>query len=180
MKLAVFQLAFLTFLLSPALAFAASQAQDDESWTYMPAGARPSYMGIHGGTMPVSLMVSDDGESLLTFVGRTGNDFMETLRKGSLRLPSFGNSTGYGLGGLTTHTSLFAGNATDSLPVFALSRDTLEALVAGHELEPFGLSDERLSIEGAVTRPDAFPHSRSIRIFHLPDYFQPRRAAPQK
>ena len=48
----------------------------------MPAGARPTYMGIHGGTMPVSLLVYGDGSSLVTFVGRTGNDFLEMLLTG--------------------------------------------------------------------------------------------------
>ena len=177
MKKAALQLFLLAIFLLPALA--APRAQPDEAWTYMPAGARPSYMGIHGGTMPVSLLVADDGGSLLTFVGLTGNDFLEALRKGRRHLPSFGNSTGFGLAGLSTRTSLFAGNATTSMPVFALSRDALEYLNSGHELEPFGLSDERISIEGQVTKPDSFPHSRSIRLFSLPDYFQPRRALPQ-
>ena len=29
-----------------------------EGWTAMPAGARSTYLGIHGGTVPVSLLVS--------------------------------------------------------------------------------------------------------------------------
>ena len=28
----------------------------------MPAGARSTYLGIHGGTVPVSLLVSRDGQ----------------------------------------------------------------------------------------------------------------------
>lgn len=138
----------------------------------MPAGAKQSYMGIHGGTMPVSLLVSDDGESLLTFVGRTGNDFMEALRNVHLPLPSFGNATGFGLPRFSTQTGLFAGNATATLPVFAISRDALAHL----DLEPFGLSEEPLIIEGNVVKPDKFPHARAFRIFSLPEYFQPRRS----
>lgn len=143
-----------------------------EDWVFMPAGARSSYMGIHGGTMPVSLLVSDDGESLLTFVGRTGNDFLEALRGLRLRLPSFGNAAVATQAPAGIQTGLFAGNATSTLPVFAISGDTLVNL--GQKLEPFGLSRERLSIEGSVVKPDSFPHARTVRPFLLPDYFQPR------
>ena len=52
-----------------------------EGWTAMPAGARSTYLGIHGGTVPVSLLVSRDGMSLVSFVGQTGNDFLELLRR---------------------------------------------------------------------------------------------------
>lgn len=142
-----------------------------EDWTFLPAGAKPSYMGIHGGTMPVSLVVSDDGTSLLSFVGRTGNDFLEVLRNVLLPVPSFGNSTGYGLPPLSGQTSLFAGNATTTLPVFSLSGDALARL----DLAPFGLSHQPISIEGAVEKPETFPHSRKFRLFFLPDYFQPKR-----
>ncbi len=154
---------------------AAEPISPEEDWVYMPEGAKSSYLGIHGGTVPVSLLVSDDGGALFTFVGRTGNDFLEALRKGRLHLPSLGNSTGFGLASLASHATLFAGNATASMPVFAISGDMLANLDSGHELEPFGLSDERLSIEGEVTKPDNFPHARSIRLFALPDYLQPRR-----
>lgn len=148
-------------------------AQAAEDWVFMPAGAKSSYMGIHGGTMPVSLLVSDDGESLLTFVGSTGNDFLEALRGLRLRLPSFGNATVASPSLAGVQTGLFAGNATSTLPVFAISGDSLVNL--GQELEPFGLSREPISIEGNVVKPDSFPHARTLRPFFLPDYFQPRR-----
>lgn len=150
---------------------AAEKPNSPEDWTFMPAGAKPSYMGIHGGTMPVSLLVSDDGESLLTFVGRTGNDFLEALRNVHLPLPSFGNSTGFGMPHLNSSASLFAGNATATLPVFSVSGDAIAHL----NLEPFGLSHEPLSIEGSVAKPDSFPHARVLRPFFLRDYFQPRK-----
>lgn len=142
---------------------------EDEAWVVMPAGAKPSYMGIHGGTMPVSLLVSADGASLFTFVGRTGNDFMEVLQKAHMPLPTFGNATwSSGNGRRSGH--LFAGNATASLPVIALSGDALARLES--TLQPFGLSDEPLSIEGEVVKPEAFPHAKSFRTFFLPDYFR--------
>lgn len=123
--------------------------------------------------MPVSLLVSDDGESLLTFVGRTGNDFLEALRSLHLSLPSFSNSTSPRQPLTGARTGLFAGNATATMPVFALSGDALARF--GQDLAPFGLSREPLSIEGSVVKPESFPHARSFRLFFLPEYFQPRR-----
>ena len=52
-------------------------------WVYMPAGARATYIGIHGGTVPVSLLTSRDGTHMVAFVGQTGNDFLRTLRADS-------------------------------------------------------------------------------------------------
>ena len=51
-------------------------------WVYMPAGARATYIGIHGGTVPVSLLTSRDGTHMVAFVGQTGNDFLRTLKVG--------------------------------------------------------------------------------------------------
>ena len=95
-----------------------SGAKAADGWVIMPAGARPTYMGIHGGTMPVSLLVSDDGSSLLTFVGRTGNDFLDVLRRTDVRMPSLLNATAArdtaGGGLLTGGTVLMAGSAASS------------------------------------------------------------------
>lgn len=139
-----------------------------EDWAIMPAGARPAYMGIHGGTMPVSLLVADDGSNLFSFVGRTGNDFMEVLKNVHMPLPTFGNATwSYGASG---DTGLVAGNATSSLPVRSIPR---AALSGNLQLQPFGLSDEPLSIEGEVVKPDIFPHARSFRLFFKSDFLRP-------
>lgn len=158
---------------SCACCLAVSSIESDEEWVYMPAFAKPSYMGIHGGTMPISLLVSGDGDALVTFVGRTGNDFLEALRNG--HLPSIGNSTVYGMNARARTGNLVAGNSSVSMPVLPLSKDILSLLQTGHELEPFGLTDEKISIEGTVAKPQNFPHSRSLRLFSLPDYFQPRK-----
>lgn len=167
-KLAVFLFMLAVSVFSAPVAGICGEA-GAEQWTVMPAGAKPSYMGIHGGTMPVSLLVSDDGSSLFTFVGRTGNDFMEVLKKAHMPLPTFGNATwSYGAAG--RGGQLFAGNATASLPVIAISGDALAGLE--RHLQPFGLSEERLSIEGEVVKPESFPHAKSFRTFFLPDYFR--------
>jgi hypothetical protein len=49
-------------------------------WVYMPAGTRATYIGIHGGTVPVSLLTSRDGTHMVALVGQTGNDFLRTLK----------------------------------------------------------------------------------------------------
>jgi len=52
-------------------------------WVHMPAGARAAYVGIHGGTVPVSLLTSRDGTHMVALVGQTGNDFLRTLKVNS-------------------------------------------------------------------------------------------------
>ena len=154
----------------------ASASAAEEAWTHMPAGARPAYMGIHGGTVPVSLLVSSDGNSLFTFVGQTGNDFMEALRRVRKPLPTLGNSTRLSAAPAKAATGLFAGNATESVPVFTLPAEAYSGSGLSQHLQPFGLSDEPSSIEGDVARPRVFQLARPFRLFRLPDYFQPRRS----
>lgn len=168
-------------LLFVSIAEAAPSALDD-GWVVIPAGGKPAYMGIHGGTMPVSLLVSGDGSSLFSFVGRTGNDFLDVLRKVYLPLPGFGNSTGEGLPHsdptadlAKVQTGIFAGNATATMPVIALSTDLVANRGLLKHLLPFGLSEEPLSIEGQVTRPEAFSPVKKYRNFFMPDYFRTGR-----
>lgn len=161
---------------SQSLAAPGQENGADEAWMNMPAGARPAYMGIHGGTMPVSLLVSGDGASLLTFVGRTGNDFLETLREAWLPLPTMGNSTRVpSWRAKSGAPSLFAGNATATMPVLSLPGETLAKEGWLANLQPFGLSPRPLRIEGEVTRPEFVPAAKKYRILFLPDHFQPRR-----
>lgn len=162
-----------TFVISPA--GLAADSQKDNEWVSMPAGARSAYMGIQGGTMPVSLLVSGDRASLFTFVGRTGNDFLEVLRKAYLPLPSFGNATRMATSAKTGSADLFAGNATESMPVLPISGDILSREGLAGNLQPFGLSTEPLSIEGSVSKPSATTPVKKYRLFFLPDYLQPRR-----
>lgn len=158
------------FFLSPFSAFCA----DDEPWVEMPAGAKPAYVGIHGGTMPVSLLVSGDRASLLTFVGQTGNDFLEVMRKAWFPLPSFGNSTYYHRGALIAGPEgLFAGAQGASMPVVTFSGDLRSDLPG---MKPFGLSPEPLNIEGEVSKPEKTATPRKYRLFFLPDFF----ASPAK
>jgi len=63
----------------PAYAEPAKNALASQ-WVHMPAGARAAYVGIHGGTVPVSLLTSRDGTHMVALVGQTGNDFLRTLK----------------------------------------------------------------------------------------------------
>ena len=164
--------------LPPAFIFAAPQGEKphktgapDDSWTRIPAGGKPAYMGIHGGTMPVSLLVSPDGSSLLGFVGQTGNDFLEVLRNAYLPFPSFGNSTKHPVKQLK-NAGLFAGNSTALLPVFSLPDDPHTSRTLISRLLPFGLSPQPLSIEGKLEKPGSSMREKKFRTFYLPDQFQ--------
>ena len=101
--------------------------------------------------MPVSLLVSRDGMSLVSFVGQTGNDFLELLRRADVRLPSLLSSV---LGSSYGGSMLLAGRAQRSMPVLYVLGDRLAAMPQGLQgLQPFGLSDKPLSIEGSISLP---------------------------
>lgn len=144
-----------------------------EGWTLMPAGARSTYLGIHGGTVPVSLLVSRDGMSLVSFAGQTGNDFLELLRHADVLLPSLlDRALGSGRGG----SLLQAGRAQRSMPVLYVLGDRLAAMPHGLQgLQPFGLSDKPLTIEGDISLPQhRAPVARSYRLRIDPRYLDPR------
>jgi hypothetical protein len=67
-----------------------AQASDD-GWIDMPGGSRPTYIGIHGGTVPVSLLATRGGNTMVAMVGETGSDFLYLLRGG--RTPSAANGS---------------------------------------------------------------------------------------
>ena len=49
-----------------------------DGWVIMEPGSRPAYVGIHGGTAPVSLHSANG--TLFAFTGLTGNDFIHVLQ----------------------------------------------------------------------------------------------------
>jgi len=137
-----------------------------EGWTAMPAGARSTYLGIHGGTVPVSLLVSRDGMSLVSFVGQTGNDFLELLRRADVRLPSLLTSI---LGSSHGGSMLLAGRAQRSMPVLYVLGDRLAAMPQGLQgLQPFGLSDKPLSRATSPCRPAAIRRHGAIVCISIP------------
>lgn len=161
----------------------AAEAKDANSgWLLMPAGARPTYMGIHGGTMPVSLLVSDDGQALLSFVGRTGNDFLEVLNRTDAQMPNFPNPLTNGTVEVSSSipapggTVLMAGSASGSMPVIYLTGGGMQrATVRSEQLLPFGFSEKPVSIEGQVSKPLFPTQPKHYRLFFQPHYLQPRR-----
>ena len=167
-------MSLIIFLLAPKLMAAPENADapSDSEWLRMPAGGKPAYMGIHGGTMPVSLLVATDGSSLLGFVGQTGNDFLEVLRNAYLPFPSFSNATSRPVKQLK-NAGIFAGDAANSLPVFSLPDDPLTSRTLISRLLPFGLSPQPLSIEGKLKKPEGSIREKKYRTFYLPDQFRP-------
>lgn len=159
------------------------QSSERNGWVVMPAGARSAFFGIHGGTMPVSLLVYGDGSSLITFVGRTGNDFIDVLRHADVPVPSLFNATSRRSSGSkaispsTNATAvLTAGSSSSSIPVFNVSGRGLSAMgTLPAQLQPFGLSDKPLSIEGEVTPPAHLAPIKQYRLLFQPQYLQPRR-----
>ena len=160
------------------LAARAADAPDTSGWVVMPAGTRATFMGIHGGTMPVSLLVAEDGSALVSFVGRTGNDFLEVLRRTDIPMPSLLNATARrpantsGTLPDSGRPALTAGTSDSSMPVFNLSGNNDPT----HAMLPFGLSDKPLSIEGQAIRPQDLSPAKNYRFFFQPQYLQPRRA----
>ncbi len=57
-------------------------AQARNGWVKVESGSRQAYVGIHGGTAPLTLMRSADGV-LFAFTGQTGNDFTQVLKGGN-------------------------------------------------------------------------------------------------
>ena len=58
--------------------------------------SKTTYIGIHGGTVPVSLLTAGDGSPMIALVGLTGSDFLNFLRtNGRLQEePLFADNTG--------------------------------------------------------------------------------------
>ncbi|MDO5535984.1 MAG: hypothetical protein Q4F72_00435 [Desulfovibrionaceae bacterium] len=174
----------LTLCLMPAVKTAVAPHADslelEPGWVGMPAGARSAYLGIHGGTVPVSLLVTSTGTSLISFVGQTGNDFLALLRKAELRLPSFLNNAtdprgGALPGGSGAREHITAGTPMFSLPVIPVSDESVFKLAATPGmLQPFGLSDTPLVIEGDVTMPSTEGRHPRYHIQVDPQYLQPR------
>lgn len=138
-------------LLLPTPASAADAPAADDV-VHMPAGARPTYFGIHGGTMPVSLRIADDGSALVGFVGRTGDDFLALLRRadgaGAAADPDDDAVTPFAVLPPVRpldEAAALAGRGV--LPVFHSKNGAADRLL------PFGFSEKPLHIEGDAVLP---------------------------
>ena len=104
--------------------------------------------------MPVSLLVSDDGAALVSFVGLTGNDFLNILYRMDRRVPSLFNGTSPesrrrlpGRNAPAVPSGLTAGGGDDSLPVFHSLGERSTHLL------PFGFSETRCPLRGTSCSP---------------------------
>lgn len=175
-RVLLFLLALLTAL--PAAQPALAVPGDADDWQVMPAGARPTYIGIHGGTVPVSLLINQDGTALVSFVGRTGNDFLEILHRTDIRMPSLlNNATSRVSNKQPSTTLLLTSNADRSMLVFYIVGDGASRTnVPMSELVPFGLSATPLYVEGNISLPAQPSPDRLYRLNLDPQYLQPRRS----
>jgi hypothetical protein len=146
----------------------------------MPAGARATYIGIHGGTVPVSLLTSRDGTHMVALVGQTGNDFLRTLKvdpgtTGALPTPSGTPSTLAGaedaelahphmqasavpappsLRLAANATLLMAGTALGAMPVIYATGHSFASLNQFYtDSLLFGIAENSPLLEGSVKAP---------------------------
>jgi len=145
-------------------------------WVHMPAGARSAYIGIHGGTVPVSLLTSRDGTHMVALVGETGNDFLRILKvdsgtTGALppTLSAFPDEAGTdtvrlnqraaaaalpSLQRTTNATLLMAGTAVGAMPVIYATGHSFASLNQLYtDSLLFGISEHSPLLEGSVKAP---------------------------
>jgi hypothetical protein len=70
----------------------AAPAAAEDRWVTIEPGSRPAYVGIHGGTAPISLLRASNG-LLFAFTGQTGNDFLHILRGNATSAPDASPAT---------------------------------------------------------------------------------------
>ncbi len=132
-------------------------------WVEMPAGARKTYIGIHGGTVPVSLLTAGDGSPMIAQVGLTGSDFLHFLRSGGkpdrdfvlfdITAETEAAPAPVAAPVLPTRnaTVLLAGTAAGDVPVIYATGRTFESMsLVPDNWAPFGLTQKPLSAEGSV------------------------------
>lgn len=162
----------------------------------MPAGARVTYIGIHGGTVPVSLLTDKDGTSMVTFVGQTGNDFLRILLRTSAHeasLPDTSEMPAAKLIPLTQAQTLGTGAQMSAQAQLASRQHGVNATVLQAETAvgnipvlyvtgkgfarmdlpetqwlPFGLSEKPLQLEGQVVKPIGVTKIQKQRRYLLP------------
>ncbi|MEG2172956.1 MAG: hypothetical protein RRY29_06820 [Desulfovibrionaceae bacterium] len=162
-------------------------------WVNMPAGARVTYIGIHGGTVPVSLLTDKDGTSMVTFVGQTGNDFLRILLRSDngeklpdtsvepaaqladpQALPPMPDGPAQGplhaaMMPASNATVLQAETAVGNIPVIYVTGKGFARMdLPVTQWLPFGLSEKPLQLEGQVVKPIGVTKIKKQRRFSLP------------
>ena len=150
---------------------------NDSAWVSVPAGAHPTYIGIHGGTVPVSLLTARDGTSMVTFVGRTGNDFLRILRHMDITPPAELPKSAAHENAARASAIIPGNNATilkadtpvGNIPVFYVTgRGFARMDLPSDQWLPFGLSETPLSLEGQVAKPMHISKAKKYRHVFLP------------
>ncbi|MDR1686324.1 MAG: hypothetical protein LBR82_07800 [Desulfovibrio sp.] len=117
----------------------------DDGWVRMEQGSRPAYVGIHGGTAPLSLLRSPEGD-IFALTGNTGNDFSRILRNDIAR-----NATKLSA---DAAAATFSPLQDENLRPFGLSN-------------PPGLIDQAgtpLALESYPAEPDPLPAIKPLRL----------------
>lgn len=151
--------------------------QGNDGWEAMPAGGRPAYIGIHGGTVPVSLLTTRGGATMVALVGETGSDFLRVLRGGNASskieetpqphlvasaahatdarpMPAKGEPGPMPIetaatGPMPNATMLVAATSSGNIPVIYAAGRSFERMdIAPSEWTPFGLGNETVKNDG--------------------------------
>lgn len=154
-----------------------AKGAEPSPWAEMPAGARKAYIGIHGGTVPVSLLAAGDGTPMIAQVGLTGSDFLNFIR--SRGKPEAWSAADLMAGAETmaghvvqppltgqNATLLLTGTSVGDVPViYATGRSFEKMAIVPANWAPFGLTKTPLSLEGALKLPPSKvkPRTRNKR-----------------
>ena len=117
-------------------------------WVNLEPGAKPAYVGIQGGTAPITLLRSPKG-SLLGYTGNTGNDFIHILQgkePPSLSLPPSDSKE-------SLEVSLPPPPAMEDTP----AESNAPPPPSNSTMQPFGLSTPDHVVLQEESKPDPAP-----------------------
>lgn len=138
-------------------------------WGEMPAGAKTTYIGIHGGTVPVSLLTAGDGSPMVAMVGMTGSDFLNFLRSNGklqeeLVLPELPTPKAEGM------------PRTEMKPAITPKSETVSSNFSEHSQEVNELPKTSAEKRGTSSGTDlaARTHSETAKPALTPDVLDPQ------
>lgn len=133
--------------------------KEEVVWGEMPAGAKTTYIGIHGGTVPVSLLTAGDGSPMIALVGLTGSDFLNFLRtNGRLQEePLFADNTGiYAPGAYPSDITDNAAQPTAAGSATPQPTGNAAQPIAGNATQPVSANDQAAQ-QTADSQPTELP-----------------------
>ena len=132
--------------------------KEEVVWGEMPAGAKTTYIGIHGGTVPVSLLTAGDGSPMIALVGLTGSAFLNFLRThGRLQEePLFADNTGiYAPGAHPSDITDSAAQPTAAEPTTPQPAGNATQPITGNATQPVSANETAQQI--ADSQPTELP-----------------------